>query len=545
MFPQFVYRCCLLRFLIAVIPEENGPKIVGDIAEGPPTESADGLTYTFTLRSDVMFGPPVSRPVTAEDFIFTFERALAPATRAFDSDHYMPILGAKEFAAGRAKEISGLAAPDDQTLVITLARPTPLFVPQLATDSVAPIPPEMAEGHDKDYGRFLVSTGPYMIEGSEATELSLPPSQQTPPAGYRPGQSMTLVRNPDWSRASDPLRGSGAYPDSIEITIGGTAEDYGQKILRGDLDLQIDGSHPADILRTFAADPSLKDRIISHAFPAVSYASLTVASPPFDDVHVRRAVNWVVDKAAVLRLIGGPLNGTIAHHDFPDVSLGGALSDYKPFATPNDAGDVEKAKAEMRLSKYDSNGDGICDAPECSDVIAVGDPGSPYAEIAQSIAQDFAKIGIELKLQLSENRFDILDDPSNGIPMDTIAGWGSDEYDPTQMGAPVFGSDYIGPAACCNEVLLGATPEQLRAWGYPVTSVPSVDADIERCDSLPLGADRTQCWVAFDKKVTEDLAVWIPLYVEKITRVISDRVLQAPWSPRMDFIEIDAMAVNG
>jgi peptide/nickel transport system substrate-binding protein len=544
MFPEFVYQCCLLRTLIQVEPTATGPKIIGDIAEGPPTVSSEGLAYTFSIRDGVSFGPPVSRAVTSQDFITTFARALSPATRAFDAEHYMPILGAKEFAAGDASRISGLATPDDRTLVITLSAPEPLFLAYLSGSSVAPIPHDMANGHDKDYGRFLASTGPYMLQGSDSIDLTQPPSEQSAPAGYRPGQSMVLVRNPDWDRSSDPIRGGGAYPDEIEITIGGSAEDYGQKIIRGELDLQIDGTHPAEILRQYATDASLMDRVVSENSPAVAYASLTVASPPFDDVHVRRAVNWIVDKGAIIRLIGGPLNGTIAHHVFPNVTLGGALADYRPFGTPSGAGDLERAKMEMRLSSYDTDGDGLCDAPECSQVVAVGDPASPYSDIAQSLAQDFSKIGIELKLQLSENRFEILDDPSNGVPMDTIAAWGSASYDPSDIAAPVFGSEYIGPQACCNEVLLGATPQQLEEWGYPVESVPDVDPDIARCDAMLLGPERTDCWIEVDKLITQELAVWVPLYEEKITRIISDRVVSAPWSPIRGFIAIDAMAVQ-
>jgi ABC-type transport system substrate-binding protein len=354
---------------------------------------------------------------------------------------------------------------------------------------------------------------------------------------------MILVRNSEWNRDSDPIRGNYAYADRIEITIGGTPEDYGQKIERGDLDLQIDGVQPADILRTYATDPSRQDRLISHESAALEYASLTVAAPPFDDVHVRRAVNWIVDKSAIIRLIGGNLNGTVAYHDVPNVSLGGALNDYKPFATPGDAGDVSKAMGEMKLSKYDANQDGLCDAPECDNVVALGSPDSPYAEVAQSLQQNFAKIGIDLKLELLDNRFEILDEPSNLAPMDTIAGWGSAPYDPTDIEGPVFGSAYIGPDACCNEVLLGASPEQLKEWGYPVTQVPSVDADIAECDSMQLGPARTACWIALDKKLTEELAVWIPLYQERITRVVSDRILAAPWNPLYSFVSIEQMAI--
>jgi ABC-type transport system substrate-binding protein len=196
----------------------------------------------------------------------------------------------------------------------------------------------------------------------------------------------------------------------------------------------------------------------------------------------------------------------------------------------------------MRQSVYDTDGDGLCDADECTGPIMLGAPESPGAEIAQSIAEDLEQIGVRVDVQLLDNRYEVLDEPSNRIPMNTWAAWSTAPYDPTEIAGPVFHSDFIGPKACCNEVLLGATPEQLDGWGYPVDAVPSVDADIERCDAMPLGDERTQCWVKLDQKITE-MAVWVPLYQEKITRTLSERVLSAPWSPIYQFIAFDQVSL--
>jgi len=538
-FPTTLFDCCLLRTLVKVEPAPEGPTFIGDISEDPVV-SDDGLEFEFTLREGVRFGPPIDRPVTAEDFIATFERALSPATEAFDAANYRVIEGAEEFAAGEAPTISGLEAPSPNVLRIRLSEAAPLFLPNLASVSAAPIPPELMQGHAKDYGRFLVSTGPYMVEGIDAVDVS---GQQEPASGYRPGQALVLVRNPAWDRASDPIRGDYAYPDSVEVTIGGSVEDYSLKIDRGELDMQIDGTPPASALRRYSTDEALQARVVTEETAAVVYSTMTVAAPPFDDEHVRRAVNWIVDKSAVIRLIGGPLNGTVAHHVFPNVSIGGALADYRPFGTANDAGDPERAMEEMAQSAYDSDGDGRCDAPECTGVIMLGSPESPGAEIAQSIADDLEAIGLEIDVQLLENRYELLDEPSNRVPMNTWAAWGTAPYDPSEIAGPVFHSEFIGPKACCNEVLLGATPSQLDGWGFASDSVPSVDADIEACDQMPLGQQRSDCWVALNQRITE-MAVWIPLYEEKITRIVSENVVAAPWSPLYQFIAFEQVSLS-
>ena len=108
------------------------------------------------------------------------------------------------------------------------------------------------------------------------------------------------------------------------------------------------------------------------------YISMNLGVPPFDDIHVRKALNYVFDKAGSIQLSGGPLTGSVAGHMFPDGLLDNQLKDYDPYATEDGHGDLEKAKAEMAQSKYDADDDGVCDDPVCENVITLGvqqDPG--------------------------------------------------------------------------------------------------------------------------------------------------------------------------
>ena len=57
-----------------------------------------------------------------------------------------------------------------------------------------------AEGHDKNYGRFLVATGPYEFEGADALDFSQPAADQTPVAGYTPGPLDRLGPQPGLGR---------------------------------------------------------------------------------------------------------------------------------------------------------------------------------------------------------------------------------------------------------------------------------------------------------------------------------------------------------
>ena len=65
---------------------------------------------------------------------------------------------------------------------------------------------------------------------------------------------------------------------------------------------------------------------------------MNLTQPPFDDIHVRKAMNWIVDKAALQKAWGGPIPGSIATHIVPPVLFNNGLAEYDPYSTPNDAG---------------------------------------------------------------------------------------------------------------------------------------------------------------------------------------------------------------
>ena len=88
---------------------------------------------------------------------------------------------------------------------------------------------------------------------------------------------------------------------------------------------------------------------------------MNLTTPPFDDVHVRKAMNLVMDLEGIQRAWGGPVVG---QHPDPHrcPSRCWTIPDYYPYQQPPFAGDVEAAKAEMAQSKYDTDQDGTCDA---------------------------------------------------------------------------------------------------------------------------------------------------------------------------------------
>ena len=333
----------------------------------------------------------------AADIIRAFEREADPKVTSSTGSYvfyYSMIQGFDDYRAGRASTISGLQAPDEHTLVVKLTTPTGDLGYLLALPATAPIPPGAAEGHSDD-GRFLVSTGPYMFEGSETLDFSKPAHDQKPVSGYvpfryRPGSftagSIVLVRDPSWDPSTDPLRH--AYVDRIEISLGGydtkdfsaaafTAgeEDLFKQVLQGRLDVVLDTSPPIGQLQEFESNPRTVPLVHENETSLTAYIEMNLAVPPLEDIHVRKAINLVIDKARLLarwlpdvsgqdipEATGG---GVVANHVGPDAIEGSLLSNYRPSWMASSGGNVLAAKAQMRLSRYDRNQDGICDASVC------------------------------------------------------------------------------------------------------------------------------------------------------------------------------------
>ena len=207
--PFAYFRCCLLRTLYSYNGQDtahDGTKILPDLAADVPQVSSDGLTVTIPIKQGLTYAPPLQDvPITAQDFITPIERGYSvggPYMGYYDS-----IVGAQDYAAGKADTITGMKALDANTLQITLTQPVGDIQYRFAMAATAPIPPNpddpnakfgVATGHDESYGPFLVAIGPYMFQGSEDLDFSLPPDEQKPVSGYKTARSMTLVRNPSW-----------------------------------------------------------------------------------------------------------------------------------------------------------------------------------------------------------------------------------------------------------------------------------------------------------------------------------------------------------
>src|SRR5215212_3193957 len=552
------YRCCLLRTLLSYnghTTDEGGAEVLPDLASDMPESSADGLTWTFDIKPGVRYSPPLQDlEVTAQDFIRAIEReACSQCATGGYSFYYSAIEGFAEYASGDADSISGLEAPDDHTLIVTTTEPTGDLPYRMAMPAAAPIPPNpddpgarlgIAEGHDDNFGRFQVGTGPYTFEGTDQLDFSVDAEQQDAVAGYSVGQSFVLVRNPSFDPDTDDLREG--YVDRIEVAIGGDTNDLALKVDAGELDMVYDGVPPPQQVQRYATDPELKDQIHSDPSDAVRYIEMNLALPPFDDVHIRKAMNLVVDKEGFRQLRGGPLFGELAGHIMVNALEGNALQSYDPYATPNGRGDLEAAKAEIAQSAYDSDADGVCDDPSCQGIVTIIDEADPYPDQTALLAQSVEPLGLSLDVKTFERTtmYAKCEDPTTQWQLCPSTSWGKDYPDGYTFGPPLFSQAAIGPESCCNDPMIGITSEMLKERGYTGSEqIPSAEDQIDAC--IPQSGDeRLQCWADLDTYLMEDVVPWVPYLFDNNVVVTSSRVVNWSFDQFAGLPAIDRIAVS-
>src|SRR5947209_9370611 len=112
-------------------------------------------------------------------------------------------------ANAKAPSVSGITTPDDKTIVCHLTKAAGDFNPRMSMPATAPIPEEVGscfEGKPGDYGRDVVSNGPYMLKGMDTVKL--PCASLKPASGYdgADGNHLILVRNPNYDQKTDDIR---------------------------------------------------------------------------------------------------------------------------------------------------------------------------------------------------------------------------------------------------------------------------------------------------------------------------------------------------
>ena len=509
-----LYSNLMLRSLVGYKhqPGAAGNITIGDLATTAPVPTNNGLTYTYRLRKGVKFGPPVNRAVTSKDVAYAMNRLANPKDGGQYSFYYTVISGWNAVANGTAKTVSGIETPNDSTIIFHLTKAAGDFNLRMSMPATAPIPEEVGkcfEGKPGDYGRDVISSGPYMLQGADKVSIASC-SALKPMSGYdgANGNHIILVRNPNYDQSTDQYRKN--YIDTFKFVVNSNADDIFAKVQSGAYQDEVSSPAPKTI-RLYATNPALKPRMIPNVGDRTNYFTMNLTQPPFDDVHVRKAMNWIMDKSALQKAWGGPIPGSIAGHVVPPVLYNNGLAEYDPYATPNNAGDLAKAQAEMKQSKYDPGKTGKCTASACKGTLMIADTRGVDTRMIPIIQEDAAKIGVKFTVRSINGAYTTIQTPSKNIPFSERPSWGKDYADPYTFFAELFDSGAIIKSGNTNYSLVGLTPEIAKTVGATgnIDNVPSVDSAIAVC-SAKLAQDRTNCWEGIDRRLMTKVVPWVP-----------------------------------
>ena len=486
--------------------------------------SEDGLTYEFTIRGDVMWAPPLDRAVTAQDIEYAFERINTASLAAYYGNYYCSdVIEGMTCSEKKIQPVSGIEVVDDTHITFHLVNPTGDFLYRLAMPAAYPQPEEVAGCFDTggDYGPYLVSNSGYMYFGADQQDITSCDTLKPHP-GFNLEKGITAVRNPNSDPSTyDPAMFSN-YLDGVQVAINSNVDDIFAKIQAGDLDGSFSDTPPATVEQEYATNPDLQQYIQSNEGARTWYITMNLLTPPFDDPAVRRAVQWVVDKAALVKGYGGSLHAVVATTDTPPSVLADT-ADYDPYPSEGGAGDVDQAMAAMKESKYDTDGDGQCDAPECSGFLLLSSNTTPWTNMNPILVQNLQEIGLQPELR--EVKPDVVNAQATTVnklvPMSFGQGWQTDYNNPYGFGYFVFNAESIGSCeGAYDEGLLGLEPEQAEECGikdqfdaalanYPDGKLPSIDEKMAECLALP-AEEINACYADMERILMEEGMVWVP-----------------------------------
>jgi peptide/nickel transport system substrate-binding protein len=502
--------------------EEGGNVPIPDIATGPPTVSDDGLTYEFTLKTGVKWGPPLDRDVTSHDIEYAFERINTASLVAQYGNYYCGVITGMDCAAKKPEPIKGIETPDDTHITFHLDQPVGDFLYRLAMPATKAFPEEVAKCFTNagDYGNYVMSSGPYMIYGQENLDITSCDTMK-PLEGYDVQKGLTLVRNPNYDPSTDSTEVREANIDGLQQEINTNYNDIFQNLIDGKIDVAA-GTPPKNVLAQFETNPDYEGWLHADSGDRTWYVTMNLFAAPFDDVHVRRAVNYALNKDGVRKAYGGTLRGDIATSIEPPTVLPDSTSidPYGSAQTPQ--GNPEKAAEEMKQSRYDTNKNGICDdGGACDNILFLGRSEDPWPEM-NAVAVDSLKgilPGLVLKEVDTTTGYTTLQQVKKLIPISLVPGWGKDYNSPYGFDYYIFSSDGIfSCTAATNYSLIGMTKEFAEGCGVGAEydayvenngDVPNVDKQINDCVSKP--ADEVNaCYAALDTELMTNVVPWVP-----------------------------------
>lgn len=318
--------------------------------------SPDGLTYAFHLRRGVLFHN--GRELTAQDVRYSFERLLRQETASPRAWVVEAIVGGREMRKGELDHLTGIETPDRYTVILLLREPFGPFLNLLAMGSACIVPQEEVEKAGAPFGRRPVGTGPFRFRA------------------WRDNDSLELARHERYFEGPPALAG-------LRFRVIKEALVAWREYLAGNLE---HCAVPEGYLDQVRQGPRAAELQSTNTLSTFYLGFAMTHDPCGMNVHLRRAINYAVDRAFLCeKLMGG--SHTPAKGVLPP-----GLAAYNP-ALEGYRYDPARAQEELRLSGYGPGGKPL---PPLTLYFNSRPPG-PLA--AQAVQEDLERIGIPLRVR--------------------------------------------------------------------------------------------------------------------------------------------------
>jgi peptide/nickel transport system substrate-binding protein len=438
------------------------PKVVPDLATNTGVPSDDGRVWTYTLKKGLKLSN--GDPITSQDIKYGLERSFAPELSGGLGYHKTLLVGGDTYTGPyKGKQLASIQTPNAQTIVFHLNTPYGDWPWIASMPAFAPVP-QSADKNPSTYGNHPVASGPYEV------------------ASDKPGQDVVLKRNPDWVQSTDPVRLGG--PDSIVFKLGTEDTTAAQQLISDNgeaRDAFGSGFVPPAQLKQITSNSDAKSRLALSNPGALQYLAMNTQRPALQNVKVRQAIEYAVDKRAFQLSAGGTQGGDLAT-TLITPGIPGRQS-YDLYSAPA-SGDVAKAKQLLAAAGVTS-----------LQLTLVSANDSTSLNQAQAVQQGLERAGIKVKIQPQ--------DPNTYL--DTITG-NSGDYDLTVSSwQPDF------PSANGNISPLFAS-SQIGGGGYNLSrySNDAVDQLISQATGEVDQQKAQQEWAQADKRIMQDAPV-VPL----------------------------------
>lgn len=414
--------------LMSLTPDN---KVEPDLAESYEV-SDDGLTYTFKLRAGVKFHN--GDPLTSEDVKFTFDRLRAP-----DSGYSY---------GSQIATIKRVDAPDPETVVFRLSKPTAPFLVSMAFPGSSIVPKKLVESGYNLNSR-PIGSGPFKF------------------VKYQPKNVISFVRNPDYYEPGKP------YLDGMEWRIISDTAALTTALVSGGADFT-NVVPPQDWNRAKETSGLVTKSVVGSSY---NWLLPNNSRKPFDDARVRQAISYSLNRE---NLVNGAFFGLATP------ILGGVVPDWSWASAPDlqftgPKGDPAKAKELLAQAGY-PNG--------FSTSMTIASSFPNLMAMAPIIQQDLQKIGIKAKIGSVE------------IPRYWDEVWGTSNFDITTM---YWVSPLVDPDDFLYNNYRSKMPINVQKYANP-----RMDSLLEQAKSTPDQAERKQLYAEIQRLSMEDMPI-VPL----------------------------------